>query len=346
MSFNPLISVIVPAYNVADYIIKTLESLDNQSSNNFEVIVIDDGSTDLTADLVDDFCLAHPARFSVIHQCNLGLYEARKTGVRAANGEYVAFLDGDDVLHSEFVKSIEDAIEKTPVDMVLFRMCRNRDFKTDNAALFFSPCENEGALEVNSLRALLLTSDTINNVVTKVTRRKCYEAFVKEEPRRISMAEDKLISSLLFDTISCASFLDKVLYFYRPNEKSITKGSFTINRFEDLTYVHEQLGEKLEKWHMGELRDAFESLYLSQLGDQLGSLVDSAKRPQEIIQNMKQMRHDLRVSKSLETADLTCLRIHRRILVRLWEKEQYGFLLLWLRVYQTTQGFIEKKRGR
>lgn len=96
MTIFPKVSVVVPAYNVCNYIEDTLSSLKCQSLTDFEAIVVDDGSTDRTPEIVESFC-KRDARFRLLRKQNGGLSSARNYGIRHACGEYIALLDGDDI---------------------------------------------------------------------------------------------------------------------------------------------------------------------------------------------------------------------------------------------------------
>ncbi len=97
---KPKVSVIVPAYNVSKYIQDALISLEKQTFSDFEVLVVDDGSTDDTAAIVQKFC-QRDTRFQLLKKQNGGLSSARNYGIRHARGEYIALLDGDDVYHRD-----------------------------------------------------------------------------------------------------------------------------------------------------------------------------------------------------------------------------------------------------
>lgn len=90
----PFFSIIIPVYNLADYIQETLSGIKDQLWDDYEIIAVDDGSTDGTAELLDR--LDNP-RLTVLHQRNKGVSCARNTAINAARGVYIAFLDGDDV---------------------------------------------------------------------------------------------------------------------------------------------------------------------------------------------------------------------------------------------------------
>lgn len=95
MAFGELISVIVPVYNVRRYLRQCLESLASQDYPSFEIVLVDDGSTDGSGRICDEYA-ARNERFSVVHQSNAGLSAARNVGLVQAHGRYVSFVDSDD----------------------------------------------------------------------------------------------------------------------------------------------------------------------------------------------------------------------------------------------------------
>lgn len=107
--FNPLVSVIVPVYNVEKYLDRCVKSILGQTYKNIEIILIDDGSTDMSGELCEKYA-SEDKRIKVIHKENKGLVSARKTGVNAATGTYVAYVDSDDwidkTMYEELVKEI------------------------------------------------------------------------------------------------------------------------------------------------------------------------------------------------------------------------------------------------
>ena len=101
---NPLISIIIPAYNVEQYLTACLSSIEQQTYQNFEVILIDDGSIDSTGAMCDTVATKDD-RFKVIHQKNQGVSVARNKGIEKARGEYIAFIDSDDKITPEYLSS-------------------------------------------------------------------------------------------------------------------------------------------------------------------------------------------------------------------------------------------------
>lgn len=97
MSEKPLISVVVPVYNVAKYLKKSIESIVNQTYTNLEIILVDDGSKDESGEICEDYSLKD-SRIIVIHKPNGGLSDARNAGIKQAKGEYITFVDSDDTI--------------------------------------------------------------------------------------------------------------------------------------------------------------------------------------------------------------------------------------------------------
>ena len=111
MSKEILLSIIVPAYNVARWITRCMDSILAQSYRNIEVIVIDDGSTDETPVIIDEYS-EKDQRVHVIHQNNQGLVKSREVGIKAACGEFVGFVDGDDEIEPHmYEKLINNAVK-------------------------------------------------------------------------------------------------------------------------------------------------------------------------------------------------------------------------------------------
>ena len=114
-------SVIVPVYNVADYLSACVVSLLSQRCDDWELILVDDGSTDgICPALCDELASAHPELIRTIHQENGGLGAARNTGLEAAKGDYLLFVDSDDTLEPQTLERLNEEVEKTHADMYVF----------------------------------------------------------------------------------------------------------------------------------------------------------------------------------------------------------------------------------
>ncbi|MBQ7180492.1 MAG: glycosyltransferase family 2 protein [Bacteroidaceae bacterium] len=107
---NPVLSIIVPVYNVAPYVRHCLQSLLGQGLQHYEVILVNDASYDNSRGICSEWCREHPQFRLVNHETNRGLSEARNTGLQEARGEYVTFVDSDDFLEADTLSSCLQAI--------------------------------------------------------------------------------------------------------------------------------------------------------------------------------------------------------------------------------------------
>ena len=128
---NPLISVIIPAYNVAPYIRKSVESVINQTYKNLQIILIDDGATDETGKICDELA-SEDSRVEVIHQKNKGLAGARNSGLEVAKGDWIAMLDSDDWIEPEMYEVLLELALKYDADI---SSCKSRNVGPDGVPL-------------------------------------------------------------------------------------------------------------------------------------------------------------------------------------------------------------------
>ena len=130
---TPRVSVIMPVYNNGDYIRETLDSLRNQTFTDFEVICIDDESSDNSGKIIQEYVTSDP-RFHYFFQENCGAGCARNNGMRQAKGEYISFLDGDDLYDPNCLKRMVEALDKTEADVCI---CERETFNTKNGRIVY-----------------------------------------------------------------------------------------------------------------------------------------------------------------------------------------------------------------
>lgn len=114
---EPLVSIIVPIYNIQNYLSKCIHSLVKQSYENLEIILVDDGSTDQSSSICRDYAI-HDSRIQFITQKNQGVVQARNNGFKCSSGSYIMFVDGDDYIDEHMVESMVKMQQKYQVDIV------------------------------------------------------------------------------------------------------------------------------------------------------------------------------------------------------------------------------------
>ena len=120
---KPLLTVVIPVYNVEKYLKRCVESVLVQGWHNYDILLVDDGSTDRSPQICDDYVKVYDF-ISVIHKENGGLSEARNTGISQAKGEYVYFPDSDDWLEPDAFMALAEVLESQKFDIISF----NREF--------------------------------------------------------------------------------------------------------------------------------------------------------------------------------------------------------------------------
>ena len=156
------VTVVIPAYNYARYLPQAIDSVLKQDYSSFEVVVVDDGSTDNTADVVAQY--GQQVRY--IQQTNAGLAAARNTGIRAAQHNYVAFLDADDQWLPEFLKRIMESFVRLPPEFVLVA-CRSQFIDNSGRKIDMKHVCPQTDREIIVRDALFRTQFGASGVVTK-----------------------------------------------------------------------------------------------------------------------------------------------------------------------------------
>ncbi len=134
---NPLVSIIIPCYNCEKVVGETLESVEYQTYDNIELICVNDGSKDNTAAELEKYAESSRFAFRIINQENGGVSVARNRGIEEAKGEYILFLDADDIYHKDFVKILVEAI--ADADVSYCRLSRNLDDVRNNNSPISEP---------------------------------------------------------------------------------------------------------------------------------------------------------------------------------------------------------------
>lgn len=266
-------SIIIPAYNAERYLSECLSSVSLQSFDNYEVILIDDGSTDSTLSLVEDFAL-RANNATVLTGENQGLLLARRRGLLHAKGEYVVFLDADDCLRYDALEILDKAIKKTDADIVSFLFSREKDFSGNGFNRDKLP---EGLYNGAQFKLVkeYVCKGRFNNLCGKAIRLSCIDLDATYEAYKGLMHGEDLLQ-LLPIVDSCASLaqLDDVLYYYRPNESAST-ACYKSSQLVDIVQVNRRLAEYAARWGdacrsmaiLGETNQYFYVLKLSELSD-------------------------------------------------------------------------------
>lgn len=205
-------SVIVPVYNVKSYLPCCIEKLKEQVYQDYEVVLVDDGSTDGSEKICDEI-VKNDGRFRVIHKKNEGLISARRTGIKAAKGDYFLFCDSDDFYEPNTIQKVDSIIKATNADLVVFNAyIYNGKEKED----FSKPVFKDGIIEKKVFIKKMFDSYALNSMCMKAMKRtivdieKKYNLFYS-----CNFGEDLLQSMPVIINANTIYYTSNRLYNYR-----------------------------------------------------------------------------------------------------------------------------------
>lgn len=220
MPNNPKVSVIVPVYNVEKYLRRCLDSIANQDFCDFECICVDDGSTDGSGKILDEYA-QRDDRFVVIHKKNGGVSSARNVGLRKMHGQYVTFVDADDVLDLNYIGVMVFGMIKYNVNFVRAKFKRN-GIPQSNFIFQNTGFESETVIGLSDFKNL----DLLGYAGGILIQSKCIRNLFFDE--KIFYGEDKLFLTKSFFTSGSNEilFTKNTYYNYTYNEDSASHLGF------------------------------------------------------------------------------------------------------------------------
>lgn len=232
-----LISVIVPVYNIEKYVDRCVESIVNQTYKNLEIILVDDGSSDRSACICDQW-KERDTRIKVIHKRNGGLSDARNRGIKSAKGNYYSFVDGDDMLDSQMIEKLYNALISANADVSMCRMEKIEQFKRYATREFLD--NNISKIELDGVEAIRLL------LREKIDCSACLKLYKKEMFSNLEFPygktnEDFVLMYKLFYKTQKIIYISDILYYYYFRENSITSSSFSEKQFDKIDNCIEML---------------------------------------------------------------------------------------------------------
>lgn len=248
MSSNPFFSICIPAYNCGEIIIEALGSIASQSYTNWEIVIVDDGSTDNTSDICLSQHIVPSDKYTYIRADHGGLLLTRMRLLERAQGEVIISLDADDlILDKDALKSIHELFAGQSCELVLFNA--TRDLSSMKPFVDYSGLSiniDTGLVDLDSLREGFSCSYNYNNVAFKAYKRSLIDVDLGVPV--IQMTEDRYQSAFILDRCRTAALLDKPIYFYRPNAGSITESKFDIKNARDQIFVEKLVDRFSSHW--------------------------------------------------------------------------------------------------
>lgn len=301
---NELISVIVPIYNLQNYIDRCIKSIINQTYQNLEIILVDDGSTDDSREICDKWEKADK-RIHCIHKLNGGLSSARNVGIDNATGNFIAFVDGDDWIDSRMYETLYTAIAATNGEIAMCGMYlsdgkRKRKYKCISKAQIYD--------KKSVIKEILLEHSVDVSVCNKLYRKEVFESL------RFPLGENNEDAAVVLgsiENVSRAVHVGVPLYYYFQRDGSISN-TYSKNNLDSL-YKHSLQIENSIRQNYPELVKYASVYVLNQIITIVKCLLQDKSGNRE-----KEMEIYKKALKDYETKDnVKCLTIKRKILLLL-----------------------------
>ena len=222
---DPLVSIVIPVYNMEAFVKKCVESIAAQSYSNWEIILVNDGSKDHSAAICRDIAEKHP-HITLINQENSGVSIARNTGMQSAAGKYLLFLDADDLLPEYALAVLVEAAEQSNSDMVIGKIYADEKIPV-------------GIFEGDTFLEKILEDNPIGYY-------SCRILYKREFVRDISFPKGFTCSEDSYFVFTCAlklpkvAVIDKQVYIYYKNPNSSTRSNFTEKKYTDICVLLEK----------------------------------------------------------------------------------------------------------
>jgi len=229
------VSIVVPVYNCEKYLRACIDSILNQSYSEIEVLLVDDGATDNSGAICDEYLVDN--RVKVFHQTNAGVSKTRNFGVLQATGEYVMFVDSDDTIDSKMVEILVNAMEEEKTDAAFCGLVHeykdyDRNFPENRVR-----CCTDG---VGAIKEVLKNYIATAGPVCKLFRKECLND--KMFPEDLSIGEDALAIIKVLLQVKSVVFDTQPLYHYNHREESLMSSAFS-KRDMDLPEAYRRIEE-------------------------------------------------------------------------------------------------------
>lgn len=256
-----LLSIIIPVYNLEDYVATTVDSILMQTYPNIEIIIVDDGSSDRSGAICDGYANRHNS-ITVIHQENRGLSAARNAGIKVAKGDYITFIDADDTYGTDDTIELSMQLLATDpkLDFIQFPLIHVKMGKQ----VKLKPCQQKDIIisdkqEYLKYRLQYLIS---NNVCNKIYRADIFQKILFSEG---ALCEDAIFNTMNISLINRCMITNRGYYRYNTRENSIMTGKKDISFYHDFLFYKELLYKSSSRYKALGLYIAYNAALLALL---------------------------------------------------------------------------------
>lgn len=262
-----LFSVLIPVYNTSKYLEECVESVLSQSENDFEIVLVNDGSTDNSGAMCDSYAQKYPDKIRVIHKDNEGLMMTRRRGFKEAKGDYCICLDSDDYLcDNNAFKKIKKMIVENGCDMIVFDYFMEKESRDKDKTITLFDVADGYVFEGKTKRVVcekLLIGGFFNCIFAKVAKRSIIDLDVDYTQWMNSLyksqGEDVFQSLPIIDRAQKIGYVKSTLYFYRWNNGSISR-NYQLEYYHAYRTLCMRELEYMKKWGFTDIQIATKKL--------------------------------------------------------------------------------------
>lgn len=321
-------SILVPVYNAEKYLDECIQSVLKQTYQNFELILVDDGSKDSSGEICDRYAKTDE-RIRVVHQQNQGLLLTRRLSMRMSEGEYLLFLDSDDCFRKDTLELVYNTIKKYGCDIVLFNASTVAGFSQKSRDFGFANEQQFKGQDKHILYEKLATSSQLNNLCFKAIKRsiidieKDYSSF-----SFVSNAEDLLQTLPIIDKAENIVYIDQALYYYRQHQQSMVH-KLNLNFYKSVKSVDQETDKYIIKWNRADLLPAHYALELQMCVNFIFNVIKNKQlQKEEKICELEKVATDEFFKTAFEKADRKVLKRRIYIWGRLLYKKKLNALFV------------------
>lgn len=238
---NPLISIIVPIYNVEKYLPKCIDSIIHQTYKNLEILLIDDGSPDRCGKMCDQYAVKD-SRIKVIHKINGGLSDARNVAIDIAKGEYITFIDSDDYVTLDYINTLFNLIDKYKVRLSI--ACFTTFYEQEAPSQIINNYEEICYSAKDAVEQMFYQEKFDTCAWAKLYHRTLFQGGIRY-PKGLLYEDLPTTYQLIFECDRIA-FINKPIYFYQLRKNSIEGSSFSILKMDSILKVIDLMNEHIE----------------------------------------------------------------------------------------------------
>lgn len=243
---DSLVSIIVPVYNVETYISECIESIQKQTYKKLQIILVDDGSTDRSGTLCDEYA-KKDQRIEVIHQPNGGLVTARKRGLEVAEGQYIGFVDGDDSINMNMYQSLINEMETSGADFVHSGYWIKSEKKAVNTKGFIDISQMGEKIKFLETAVFGIDGYITPSIWSKLFRAKVIKKSYMQISSNNQIGEDLINLCICVLESSKVALMDKAYYHYRIRDDSLSHKK-TSSGIEDTLKMYKGICEALKSY--------------------------------------------------------------------------------------------------